>query len=285
LEPVNNEVLTGFFYNVPGMIKRPGTIALIAAVALALAIRSGSAQPAPVVSDPDEANIADLVTASHILANEGIMDSRGHASVRSVKNPRYLFMPRAMSPGDVQRADIVELDSATCATVDHSTVQLNGERFIHCRIYRARPDVMAVIHTHDPAVLPLPISGTPLRPVIGQAGFLPDVTPVFEIRNAPGPEKGMLIRTAALGDALARALGKNPVVLMRGHGDTIVGPSVKEATVRSIYTDIDARAEMAALALSPHLIVLNAAERAAYDTEQKPDKPWEGYKERLPAQR
>jgi ribulose-5-phosphate 4-epimerase/fuculose-1-phosphate aldolase len=260
------------------------TIALIAAVAFALTTHAGSAQQTPLI-DPDEANIQDLVTASHILANEGVMDSRGHASVRSIKYPQHLFMPRAMSPGDVQRGDIVELDAATCETVNHSTVELNGERFIHCRIYLARPDVMSVIHTHDPAVLPLPISGTPLRPVIGQAGFLPDVTPVFEIRNVPGPETGMLVRSAAVGDALARALGQNPVVLMRGHGDTIVGPSVKEATVRAIYTDIDARAEMAALALSPHLTVLNAAERAAYDREQKPDKPWEGYRERLPQQR
>lgn len=256
-------------------------VALIAAAIVVVMVRVGSAQQVP-ASDPDEANIADLVTASHILANEGVMDSRGHASVRSVKNPQHLFMPRAMSAGDVQRGDIVELDAATCETVNRSGVQLNGERFIHCRIYLARPDVMSVIHTHDPAVLPLAISGTPLRPVLGQAGFLPDVTPVFEIRNVPGVEKGMLVRDAATGDALARVLGKNPVVLMRGHGDTIVGPSVKEATVRAIYTDIDARAEMAALALSPHLIVLNAAERAAYDTEQKPDKPWEGYKERLP---
>ena len=92
----------------------------------------------------------------------------------------------------------------------------------------------------------------------------------------------MLVRDAATGDALARALGKNPVVLMRGHGDTIVGPSVKEATVLAIYTDIDARAEMAALALSPHLIVLNAGRRTCGVRQQKPDKPWEGYKERLP---
>ncbi len=263
------------------MISRLRAIAPIAAVVFAVATQAGWAQT-PAASDPDEANIQDLVTASHILANEGIMDSRGHASVRSVTNPQHLFMPRAMSPGDVRRADIVELDATTCETVNHSPVQLNGERFIHCRIYLARADVVSVIHTHDPAVLPLPISGTPLRPVLGQAGFLPDVTPVFEIRNVAGVEKGMLVRDAATGDALARALGKNSVVLMRGHGDTIVGPSVKEATVRAIYTDIDARAEMAALALSPHLNVLNAAERAAYDTEQKPDKPWEGYKERLP---
>ena len=132
------------------MILPMRTIALTFVLVVALTTRSGLAQQVP-VGDPDEANIRDLVTAMHILANEGIMDSRGHASVRSVKNPRYFFMPRAVSPGDAQRADIVEMDAATCEAVDHSTVQLNGERFIHCRIYLARADVMSVIPDRGPS--------------------------------------------------------------------------------------------------------------------------------------
>lgn len=236
-------------------------------------------QPAP---DPDEANIADLIMASHMLANEGVMDSFGHATVRSVKDPTHLFMPRAMPPGQIQRKDIVELSTTDCATVDHSSVTLNGERFIHCQIYKARPDVISVIHTHDPAVLPFPISKTPLRVILAQSGFLPDKTPVFDVRDAQVPGKGMLVNNAPLGDALAKALGNNPVVLMRGHGDTIVGNSVKQTAMRAIYTDLNAKAQLQAATLSHDLIVLNKPEMDAYDREQRPDRPWENFRQRLP---
>jgi ribulose-5-phosphate 4-epimerase/fuculose-1-phosphate aldolase len=250
-------------------------------LAFGLSVGRTQAQSGP---DPDEANIQDLITASHILANEGVMDSFGHATVRSVKNPAHFFMPRAMPPAQIQRQDIVELDVASCETADHAPIRLNGERFIHCEVYKARPDVQAVIHTHDPAVLPLALGGVPLQPVLAQAGFLPPVTPVFDVRRVPLKKKGMLVLNAALGDALAKSLGNNPVVLMRGHGDTVVGKSIKEATVRAIYTDMDARAEEEALTISDHVIALNKQELDAYDSEQRPDRPWDNFRERLPKQ-
>src|SRR5262245_49170871 len=124
----------------------------------------------------DERNIRDLVTASHILANEGVLDSFGHASIRSVKNPNRYFIPLATAPGLVTRTDIVEIDTS-CEPVTRKDAKLNGERFIHCEVYKARPDVQAVIHTHDPAVLPFPLAGVPLRPLLAQSGFLPPETP------------------------------------------------------------------------------------------------------------
>ena len=66
----------------------------IAAMMFAAPCHAQSSQAA----DPDEARIQDLITASHILANEGILDSFGHISARSVKNPDHFFMPRAMPP-------------------------------------------------------------------------------------------------------------------------------------------------------------------------------------------
>src|SRR5438105_12631091 len=111
----------------------------------------GHAQSNP--ANDDEARIADIVTASHILANEGILDSFGHISARSAQNPEHFFMPRAMAPALVTRADIVEV-GLDCKPIDANAPRLNGERFIHCRIYRARADVASVIHTHDLAVIP-----------------------------------------------------------------------------------------------------------------------------------
>lgn len=231
--------------------------------------------------DPDEASIQDLITGSHILANEGVLDSFGHASVRSARNPDHFFMPRAMAPALITRADIVELDS-DCKPVSQKDARLNGERYIHCEIYKARPDVKSVIHTHDPAVLPFPLSKTPLRPVLAQAGFLPTETPVFEVRDVPLEKKGMLVSNPTLGQALAKSLGDKPVVLMRGHGDTVVGVSMREAVVRAIYTDMNAKAQAGAAALGSELVILTSAEQAAYDTEQRPDRPWENFRGRLP---
>jgi ribulose-5-phosphate 4-epimerase/fuculose-1-phosphate aldolase len=254
---------------------------LVAAAFLAAPAHAQSAAP----SDPDEARIEDIITASHILTNEGILDSFGHISARSVKNPDHFYMPRAMPPALVSRADIVEV-GLDCKPVSPDAPRLNGERYIHCEVYKARPDVQSVIHTHDLAVVPFGIAGVTLRPVVAQAGFLPPETPLFEVRdaNANEPKQGMLVLNAHLGDALAAKLGKNPVVLMRGHGDTVVGGSVREATVRTLYTHIDALAQSAAMALNPKITALNDAELAVNAAENfDADRPWQNYKQRLPA--
>ena len=256
---------------------------LSAALGLGAACGVAHAQTGPAVAaDSDEARIEDLITASHMLANEGILDSFGHVTARSAADPRHFFMPRAMPPGLVSRADIVELD-LDCKPLLPNAPRLNGERYIHCEIYKARNDVQSVIHTHDMAVIPFGLTNTPLRPVVAQAGFLPKETPLFEIRDAYGSdaaERGMLVLNSALGKALAAKLGGNPVVLMRGHGETVVGRSVKEATVRTIYTNLDARAQAAAMSLGSRFVVLDDAETAAYAKEERPDRPWENYKQR-----
>lgn len=233
--------------------------------------------------DADETAIADLITASRILANEGILDGFGHVTVRSAQNPDHCFIPRAMPPALVSRGDIVEL-AFDGRPVTPDAPRLNGERYIHCEIYKARPEVQAVIHTHDLAVIPFALAGRPLRPVVAQAGFLPPEVPVFEIRDMQGdaPERGMLVTSPALGSALARTLGPHPVVLMRGHGETVVGRSVKEATVRTIYTHINARAQWMAMLIGPEITALDDAELAFNARENfDADRPWEHYKRRL----
>jgi ribulose-5-phosphate 4-epimerase/fuculose-1-phosphate aldolase len=235
-------------------------------------------------SDADEARIQDVITASHILTNEGILDSFGHISARSANNPDRFFIPRAMPPALVSRADIVEV-GLDCKPVAPDAPRLNGERYIHCQVYKARSDVQSVIHTHDLAVIPLGLAGIALRPVVAQAGFLPLETPLFEVREANVSEKkrGMLVLNTNLGAALAKKLGANPVILMRGHGDTVVGRSVREATIRTIYTHIDAQAQTAAMALGTKITALDDAELATNAAENfDADRPWQNYKQRLP---
>jgi HCOMODA/2-hydroxy-3-carboxy-muconic semialdehyde decarboxylase len=261
--------------------------ALLFAVAFSAAPCRAQSHPQSDPANDDEARIADIVTASHILANEGILDSFGHISARSAKNPEHFFMPRAMAPALVTRDDIVEV-GLDCKPISADAPRLNGERYIHCQIYKARSDVQSVIHTHDLAVIPFGVAGVALKPVVAQAGFLPPETPLFEIRDANTSDKqrGMLVRTSQLGDALAKTLGADPVVLMRGHGDTVVGRSVREATVRTIYTHIDAQAQSAALALSAKITPLNESELEFNSTENfDADRPWQNYLQRLPEKR
>jgi ribulose-5-phosphate 4-epimerase/fuculose-1-phosphate aldolase len=188
-------------------------------------------------TDTNEQRIADLIVASHILENENVLDSFGHVSVRSATHPNRFFMPRAMPPALVSAADIVELD-LDCKPVDPDAPRTNGERFIHGEIYKARPDVNSVIHSHSMGVIPFGVAGVPLQPVLVQAGFLPLITPLFEVREAHdgATERGIMVRTPKLGAYLAKKLGSAPVILMRGHGNAVVGDSVKRATVRAVYT-------------------------------------------------
>src|ERR1700733_12554175 len=178
------------------------TCAVLAAVTIFT--QTSQAQDPP-SSDPDDAPIEDVITASHILTNEGILDSFGHISARSAKNPDHFFMPRAMAPALIARDDIVEV-GLDCKPISADAPRLNGERYIHCQIYQARSDVQSVIHTHDLSVIPFGVAGVALKPVGAEAGFLPAETPLFEIRdaNASEQQRGMLVRNSQLGDALAK---------------------------------------------------------------------------------
>jgi ribulose-5-phosphate 4-epimerase/fuculose-1-phosphate aldolase len=236
-------------------------------------------------ADSDAQRIEELVTACHIIANEGVVDSFGHMSVRSVKNPNRFYMSRALAPANVTAADIMEFDLSG-SPVDPQGRRVNGERFIHSEIYKARPDVQAVIHSHSPVVLPFGIAGVSLKPVIAQAGFLPLETPLFEIREAWGEEakeRGMLVRDSKLAAALAQKLGKSPVVLMRGHGHCVVADSVRRATVQAVYTEMNARVLQSAMQLGKNITYMDAKE-IAYNAIENFDieRPWDNLKSRLP---
>ncbi len=243
------------------------------------------AQENSVVADTDESRIADLITAYRICVNEGVLDSFGHISVRSVKDPNRFYMPRASAPGLITRADILELDMDANPILPNAP-RTNGERFIHSEIYKARPDVQSVIHAHSIAVIPFGIASTPLRPVVAQAGFLPLETPLFdsrEVYGAAAKERGMLVRNAMLGSALAKKLGNNPVVLMRGHGMTVVADSIKRATIQAVYTQIDAQAQLAAMQLDKNIKSMDEKELASSHVENFDlDRPWDNFKNKLP---
>ena len=167
---------------------------LLVAVVFVFAQHTSSAAFAATAApaDTDERRIAELVIANHILFDQGVLDGFGHVSVRSVKNPKHFFMTRSLAPALATKEEVFEFDENS-QPVDPRGKRMYGERFIHGEIYRARPDVQAVVHSHSITVVPFGTVNVPLRPIMHMAGFLPQQVPVFEIRDVKGENNGVLI--------------------------------------------------------------------------------------------
>ncbi len=218
----------------------------------------------------------ELVVANHILYHEHVVDGFGHVSARHPDNPARFFIARSMAPALVTASDILELDLEGDA-VKKGAPESYLERFIHGEIYRARPEVKAVVHSHSPALIPFGVvKGATLKPVSHMGGFIGDGAPVFEIRDTAGPNSDMLVRTPELGLALATSLGKHSIVLMRGHGATMVGGSLRQAVYRAIYAESNARLQSEALRLgSPIYLTAQEAAGAARANDNNMDRAWD----------
>ncbi|MEQ1949407.1 MAG: class II aldolase/adducin family protein [Bryobacteraceae bacterium] len=201
----------------------------------------------PPTNLPDPAQIEELVLANHILTSEGVIDAYGHVSVRSSKDPNHFLLARHLPAGVVTAADILEYDMDTKPVRDAGATGYS-ERFIHGEIYKARPDVKAIVHLHSPDILPYTVTKVQLKPMIHMAGFLPQEIPMFEIRKTGGMTD-MLIRSNELGKALADTLGSKPTALLRGHGAVVVADSLHVLVGRAYYMTVNAKAETQALAL------------------------------------
>jgi len=223
--------------------------------------------------------LVDLVAANRILATEGVLDGYGHVSVRSARNPENFFMSRSVEPQLVKVADVMEHGPGSEPLGDDRRPYL--ERFLHGEIYRQRPDVMAIVHSHSEAVIPFGVTKAPLRPVYHMASFLWSGVPVFEIRETQ-PENDLLIRDARLGRELAKCMGPCACVMMRGHGMTVVGSSLPEVVFRAIYTQVNARLQSLASQLPGPIEFLSDEEgRRATETDRGTvERPWELWKAR-----
>jgi HCOMODA/2-hydroxy-3-carboxy-muconic semialdehyde decarboxylase len=193
--------------------------------------------------------VLDVVIANRILANQGVVDAYGHVSLRDPDDSTCFLLSRSRSPELVEPADILafHLDGTP---VEPTQVPLYIERFIHAAIYQARPDVNAIVHAHAIDVLPFTISKTPLQPVIENAGVIGLHVPVWDSRTHFG-STDLFVSSLAMGEDLARTLGKDHVVLMRGHGFAAAGRSLIEVLRMAIYLPQDARVLSEALKLGP----------------------------------
>lgn len=186
----------------------------------------------------------DTALGNRILAHEGVLDAFGHVSMRHPSNPGRYFLSRSRAPELVEPGDILEydLDSNPVRSTDQ---RLYAERVIHGEIYKARPDVMAVVHHHAAAVMPFCIAGEELKPVMHLGAVIGHKVPMWDQYDEFGDTNLLLVKPEE-GASLARALGQAPLVLMKGHGATVVGASIQELVFRSIYSCRNAEYQFAA---------------------------------------
>ena len=231
----------------------------------------------------NESQLEDLVAANRILAEHGVIDAYGHVSLRSPDNPNRFFLARAIAPQTVQIEDILEYDLDS-KPIDPKGRDSVNERFIHSEIYRARPDVMSVVHNHSPSVVPFSVTGVKLRALFHMASFIGvDGLPNFEIRKV---KKGsdLLVRDPKLGAALAKTLGKSAAALMRGHGSVTVGENIMRSVGRSVYLEMSAIMQMQSLLLSKKITYFDAAEVKASSPVQDYKRAWPLWREKALAQ-
>lgn len=235
---------------------------------------------------PSRALIEELVVANHILFDQGVVDAFGHVSVRHDARPDRFLLARNMAPGNVTADDIVEF------TLDGAAVNADGrkiylERFIHGEIFRRRPDVTAVVHSHSHAIVPLSVvKGTRLKALFHMAGFIGQGAPVFEIREAGGDATDLLISSNDLGRSLAETFAEHDIVLMRGHGSTVVGRSIPQVVYRAVYAELNARYQLQAMQLGEVTYLTEDESRICVrNIEGQVQRPWELWVEQARAKR
>ena len=229
-----------------------------------------------IVAETPPELVQDLVDANHILYHLGVVDGFGHVSVRHPSDHGKFLIARSMAPALVTASDLMSIHLDGRAVADDAPTPYL-ERFIHGEIYRARPDVVAVVHSHSAAIIPFgAVPGATLKPISHMGGFIGDGAPVFEIRDAAGPNSDMLVRSPELGQSLAKSLGAHSIVLMRGHGSTVVGTlNLRQAVYRAVYAEVNAKLVSEALRLGPPVFLTpGEAAGAAQANDNQQDRAW-----------
>lgn len=224
-----------------------------------------------------ERSYKDLVIANRVLANQGVVDAYGHVSMRHPTNPERFFLSRSRSPELVEERDIMEF------TLDGKVVGDDRrppylERFIHGGIFEARPEVMAVVHSHAEETLPFGLTDVPLKPVIHVASAIGGPVPVWDIAEKFGHETNLLVTNTDHGRDLAKRLGNGKVTLMRGHGFAAAGQTVQDVVRLAVYLPVNARVMTAAMRLSPNFKALAPGEMEGRNTfNPKAPESWRAW--------
>jgi HCOMODA/2-hydroxy-3-carboxy-muconic semialdehyde decarboxylase len=238
--------------------------------------------PHPPSGGPVERTVLeDLAAASRILADQGVFDAAGHMTMRHPDNPDRFLMSRSLAPALIQADDIMEFTLDCVACEDRGRTGFL-ERYLHGEIYKARPDVMAIAHSHSAAVIPFGLVNTPMRAMYHNAAFIAQGVPVFDIRDKFGVTD-IVVSTSEKGAALAKVLADKPVALLRAHGVVVVGPSVRAAVFRAVFTEVNARVQLQATTLGGEIAALDPEEGRLADAINlaTDTRSWELWKKRV----
>lgn len=189
----------------------------------------------------------DLITAHRILVNEKVLDAFGHISVRDAAHADRFWLASAKPPNLVRKGDLLSF-GLSGEPAEKTGLPLFSERYIHSAIYAARPDIRAICHHHAPAIMPFCLTDRPLVAVSQTGAFLGQATPLWDSADEFGATR-LLVDTPEQAASLARSLDAGSLVLMRGHGATVAGSSVREVVFKAVYAcrDADAQKEAAML--------------------------------------
>lgn len=228
--------------------------------------------------------VAQLVTANHVLANEGIISGFGHVSVRDPDDDEALYISRARSPAIVEADDILRMDFDGNVLSDDD-VRPYKETVIHRAIYRKRDDVNAVVHHHAPSVMPFTITDVELKPTFHMAAQFADGVPTFDEYD---PDFGILVATEAEGERMAENLGDHRAQLLWGHGANVVGHQLIGAVISTIFFAMNATYQYQAEQLGSPTYYTGPPESVKQAVDDVMDAPlvqermWEYLVRRLP---
>ena len=228
-----------------------------------------AAAPQQAAPPAEQALLEDLVLANRILTREvGILDVQAHVSARSKTNPNHWYMARFVAPGGASLSDMVKYDLES-TPVDGPRNDNARETFLHGQAFKARPDVMAVLHAHTPEFVAFGMSSVPLY-------WGPNrQVPVWDIRPVNNGRSG-IVSSNALGQSMAEKLGKSEAVLLWGHGITLTAKSLPEVIHRAVALRDNARLQMVSVSMGspaqPETIVDDAAaDQKAWDHYRRLD--------------
>jgi ribulose-5-phosphate 4-epimerase/fuculose-1-phosphate aldolase len=216
--------------------------------------------------------IPALAEAIRMLAHADIIDHSGHGSARRDGRSFYINSGASVR-ATLSAADIVAVDLD--GQLLEGTARPPLEFALHAEVYRARPDVQAVMHTHPRWSTFLTMVGVPVRPVFPQGALLGDV---------PVMDSPLSVNTRAMGERVAAALGPGPAVLLKSHGAVIVGAGLVECFALAVYLEENAYRQYMALQIGTPYVFSEAEQRACRERLRSPglfQKAWDHYRARL----
>jgi L-ribulose-5-phosphate 4-epimerase len=215
---------------------------------------------------------ARVAACCRLLHMEGILNYSGHVSARLPGREAFLIHPLLESRANVGPDDLLLCDFDCRLLPELRLGRPPRESYIHAEIYRARPDVQAVAHTHSGLAAAFTLAEVTLRPMKSHAVRWASGIPVH-----PDPRR---IETVEQGRALAATLGPHQAALLRAHGGVIVAESIEAVLIDAVHFDENARAQVQALALGPILPLTEAEFELLRGYDNRPqhvDKLWRYY--------